>query len=121
MSRIEGKRLDVALEELGSPTQERRVEVDQDEGVGPLPDRSAGAFAPHSLREEIVDFVIPRITEPAILRYDHSVPLLEYLISDLLPQLEEGSELHTLATTFLSDEIVRHRNLVAQIYQGLAA
>ena len=125
-SRVEPERLDVVLERLSPSTPQGPAiaPADQEDFVLPLgkPDRPGGGLASKpSLRDDIVDFVMPRISEPAILRYDRSVPLLEYLVSDLLPQLGEGSELHALATTLVSDEIARHRALIGRIYQGLAA
>src|SRR5215831_3158002 len=108
-TRVEPERLDVVLERLSPSSAQRPAigQADPEDFVLPLgkPDASVGGFANPSLRDDIVDFVMPRISEPAILRHERSVPLLEFLVSDLLPELEEGSELRARATTLISDEI----------------
>src|SRR5262249_8813768 len=79
-----------------------------------------GRLARRSLREEVIDFIIPRIGDPTILRGEHSVSILEHLVCRLLPSLQGTEEMRAVAAAVLSDEIVRHRDLVSRIHRGIA-
>ncbi|MFD2052130.1 hypothetical protein ACFSQT_31315 [Mesorhizobium calcicola] len=77
---------------------------------------SAGA-AGESLDEILSNFVMPGIPEPAILR--RSVPILQHFITNLVPDLEGGEQLKTLARTLMEDEIERHRDLLGRMQEGI--
>jgi hypothetical protein len=49
------------------------------------------------------------------------VPILERLVSHVLPNLEDSEEFRTLAGTLISDEIGRHRDLMTRLNGGIAA
>jgi hypothetical protein len=121
--RIEPERLDLALERLGPAAPRTPGAERTDDPPFVLPpgglNLAAGAFRDTSLHDDIVDFVIPRISDPGILRCDRSVALLEHLVSDLLQQLAESPELRALATTVVSEEITRHRDLMARMYEAV--
>ncbi|WP_320251569.1 hypothetical protein [Mesorhizobium vachelliae] len=73
--------------------------------------------AGESLDEILSNFVMPTIWEPAILR--RSVPILEHFIANLVPDLEGGEQLKTLARTLIEDEIERHRDLLGRMQEGI--
>ncbi|AZN98244.1 hypothetical protein EJ066_14250 [Mesorhizobium sp. M9A.F.Ca.ET.002.03.1.2] len=70
-----------------------------------------------SLDEALINFVMPGIPEPAILR--RSVPILQHFVANLVPDLEGGEQLKTLARTLMEDEIERHRDLLDRIQEGI--
>jgi hypothetical protein len=69
-----------------------------------------------SLDEVLLDFVMPVGAEPGILR--RCVPILQRFVVDLVPDLEGGEQLRTLAVTLMEEEIERHRNLVGRMQEG---
>lgn len=73
--------------------------------------------AGESLDEILSNFVMPAIPEPAILR--RSVPILQHFIANLIPDLEGGEQLKTLARTLIEDEIERHRDLLGRMQEGI--
>jgi hypothetical protein len=81
----------------------------------------ASATAIRSPHQCIVDFVMPRISDPTIFQGDRSISILEQLASDILPNLEESSELRSLAGAIIADEIARHRELLTRIHAGIGA
>jgi len=143
--RIEPQRLDVILETLKPPAQEtpsdaRRTDVRGTDlhgaevrgSDGPqsadfeallqlAAGKQPGRPAPRLLREEMIDFVIPRIGDPAILRGDHSISILEYLVSCVLPTLPGSEEVRAVASAVINDEIGRHRELISRVHRGIAA
>ncbi|MER9967721.1 hypothetical protein [Mesorhizobium sp. M0060] len=76
---------------------------------------SQGA-AGESLDEILANFVMPNIPEPAILR--RSVSILQHLVTHLVPGLEGGEQLKTLARTLIEEEIERHRDLLGRMQEG---
>jgi hypothetical protein len=68
------------------------------------------------LREALAAFVVPRISEPAILNSDHRLAILQ----DLLPRLDQR-DAHALAAAVVRDEIARQRHLLSLLQQGIAA
>jgi hypothetical protein len=83
--------------------------------------RASAAAAIRSPHQCIVDFVMPRISDPTIFQGGRSISILEQLASDILPNLEESSELRSLAGAIIADEIARHRELQTRIHAGIAA
>ncbi|TSE02886.1 hypothetical protein C1D09_027995 [Mesorhizobium intechi] len=79
--------------------------------------QAARDAAGESLDEILSNFVMPAIWEPAILR--RSVPILQHFIADLVPELEGGEQLKTLARTLIEDEIERHRDLLGRMQEGI--
>ncbi|SFT53994.1 hypothetical protein [Mesorhizobium sp. YR577] len=70
-----------------------------------------------SLDEILIDFVMPSIPEPAILR--RSVSILQHFVTHQVPDLDGGEQLKTLARTLMEDEIERHRNLLGRMQEGI--
>ncbi|MER8466534.1 hypothetical protein [Mesorhizobium sp. M1396] len=73
--------------------------------------------AGESLDEILINFVMPSIPEPAIMR--RSVPILQHFVADLVPDLEGGEQLKSLARTLMEDEIERHRDLLGRMQEGI--
>jgi queuine/archaeosine tRNA-ribosyltransferase len=72
-----------------------------------------------SPRQWIADFVEPRMADPVLLQSGRSLSILERLASDIIPALDEGEELRSLAGAIISDEIERHRELAARLHGGI--
>ena len=83
--------------------------------------RRASAAAIRSPHQCIVDFVMPRISDPTIFQGGRSISILEQLASDILPHLEESDELLSLAGAVIADELARHRELLTRLHTGIAA
>ncbi|PBB24203.1 hypothetical protein [Mesorhizobium sp. WSM4304] len=79
--------------------------------------QASGEAAGESLDEILSNFVMPAIPEWAILR--RSVPILQHFIANLVPDLEGGEQLKTLARTLIEDEIERHRDLLGRMQEGI--
>lgn len=124
MSRkVEGERLDVILDRMrqsgevtGTPSPDEFASV-----LGSA--RANGQFPQQggSLEADIVDFTIPRISEPSIFHASRSISLLEHFLHNLLPTLDESEELRVLAAKVISDEISRQRDVLERLQAGLAA
>jgi hypothetical protein len=69
------------------------------------------------LRGALAAFVVPRISEPAILSSDHRLVILQ----DLLPRLDQQEGTYALAAAVVRDEIARQRHLLSLLQQGIAA
>ena len=70
-----------------------------------------------SLDDALIDFIMPRIPDPAILR--RSVSILQHCVTNLVPDLEGGEQLKNLALTLMQDEIERHRELLGRLEGGI--
>lgn len=70
-----------------------------------------------SLDEILIEFVMPRIPDPAILH--QSVSILQHCVTHLVPSLEGGEQLRTFARTLMHDEIERHRELRGRLQRGI--
>jgi hypothetical protein len=68
------------------------------------------------LSKALAEFVVPQISEPAILSSDHRLAILQ----DLLPRLDQR-QAHALAAAVVRDEIARQRYVLSLLQQGIAA
>ena len=82
--------------------------------------RRTSCATTRSLRQYIVDFVEPRISDPTVFQNGRSLSILEHLASDIIPTLDESKELRSLAGAIIADEIERHRELVTRLHSGIA-
>lgn len=64
-----------------------------------------------TLRELLAGFVTPAVTDAAILSGDRAIALLEQLLLETLPQLDEGDEFRELAVAAINNEIEQRRRL----------
>jgi hypothetical protein len=123
--KVEGERLDVVLERLrqtGS-TGATGAAVGAEEFASILGAGGAGEKAPqhNSLEADVIDFTIPRISEPGIFSASRSISLLQHFLEDLLPTLEESEELRVLAARVIGDEISRQRDVLERLQAGIVA
>jgi len=120
--KVEGERLDVVLERLRQ-SGEAGPPLSPDDFKAVLgAARTDGRPAQGgSLETDIVDFTIPRITEPSIFHASRSISLLEHFLDDLLPTLDESEELRVLAAKVIGDEISRQRDVLERLQAGIAA
>lgn len=79
--------------------------------------QSSSNPAGQSVDDALIDFVMPRIPEPAILR--RSVSILQHCVTELVPDLDGGDQLKNLAKTLIDDEIERHRELLGRLQGGI--
>lgn len=132
--RIEGEHRDIALASIAQPTQGALAEIKPPEtSRAPQPasyrdfealisiaGRRGPAAALRSPHQCIADFVMPRISDPAVFQGSHSISILERLASEIIPSLDESEELRSLAGAIIADEIGRHRELLMRLHGGIA-
>ena len=131
--KIQGERLDVVFSRLkqSDGRLKRSDRVERQDDVAPAGEFTAiggsesveerRAEEHDSLEADIVDFTIPRITEPSIFHASRSISLLEHFLDDLLPNLDESEELRVLAARVIGDEISRQRDVLDRLQAGIAA
>ena len=122
-TRIEGQRLDVALQRLR--------ETDTPSAVTDLVSVTAasqkhdgdghGDTADHSPQMRLVDFIMPTISNPAIFHDHNAVLLLEHLRDEVLPHLTDDPELTEIVTKVIDDELDRHRFVRECRMSGIAS
>jgi hypothetical protein len=124
--KIQGERLDVVFGRLRqSDGVERPEAVVPPKEFFPIGDGDSveerRTEESESLESDLVDFTIPRITEPSIFHASRSISLLEHFLDDLLPNLDESEELRVLAARVIGDEISRQREVLNRLQAGIAA
>ncbi|WP_295806564.1 hypothetical protein [uncultured Nitratireductor sp.] len=67
--------------------------------------------------ELLADFVAPETPNVEVL--ERSVPILEHFVTEMVPELRGGKELHEMATTLLAEEIERHQYLLRRMQGGV--
>lgn len=92
-------------------------------GAGSRPERADAGAAPalpslggRSLEEVLLDFVAPRVDAPGLMR--RSIAILQHCAAEIVPKLEGGEQLRTLARNLIEDEIARHRDLLHRLQRG---
>jgi hypothetical protein len=133
--RIEGDHRDMALASAAAPARVAEIKPPGTTSIGaPKPashrdfetlisiaGRRASASTGRSPHQCIIDFVMPRISDPTVFQGGRPISILERLASDILPNLEENDELRSLAGAVIADEIARHRELLMRLHSGIAA
>ena len=130
--RIESERPGLALDRIGQRAPKPTTDVKPSDSrpaeaklpapkpfeafVNPAQQRAA-----NSPRRRLADFVTPKISDPGVLQSAQLVPILERLVSSVLPNLKDSEELRALASTLIADEIARHRDLATRLHSGIAA
>jgi hypothetical protein len=69
-----------------------------------------------SINDVLVQYVRPRVPDPAILR--RATSILEDCISELLPRLGGGEQLRSMADALMHDEIDRHLEILKKLHGG---
>jgi len=74
-----------------------------------------------SLNEVIEAYIMPEVPDPVGLQPAQRLPKLSALLSDVLPELKDNGNIHSLAEIVICNEIDRHRDLLHRLNQGLPA
>lgn len=64
-----------------------------------------------TLTEDLADLVMPQIADPEIFQSAQYTAILDELVSDVLPEIEEDVEVRGLVAVLLTEELDRHRSL----------
>jgi hypothetical protein len=120
---IDPQRLDLVLAETArtAPDPATRAQIEAFESLLRTRYRDSRQLPFDSVREEIVDFIMPRIGNPAIFSSARYLELLGEVIEHILPSLGENDEISAIATRVVEEEIERHREVQDRIYQALGA
>jgi hypothetical protein len=129
VERIRYERRGVAVEPPGPRSEETFKKPDAAEAqefaeflqtTGPLlfEDLSAERNSPS---QDIADFIMPRLAEPALLQAGRSLRILEELMGTILPTFE-SEEFQSVATAIVHLEIRRRRDLLERFHlAGMSA
>ena len=121
--RIQNEAADVGLDRLSSPAAEPDVAAAAEEFTALLKvaeRRRSGSAARTSPSEDLADFIMPRLTQPAILQGGRSLEILEHLVTAVIPTFEGNHQLRSLATAVIAAEITRRRDLLDRLHRGIA-
>lgn len=124
--RIQNEPVEFGLDRLDPPTGvpstgASAAEVDEFSALLKVAERRLSAVeARTSPNEDLADFIMPRLTRPAILQGGRSLAILEHLVAAVIPSLEESHQLRSLATAAIAAEITRRRDLLDRLHQGIA-
>lgn len=120
-SRIDGQRLDIVLQRIRERDPVRSiVELDEaeeysGEGIGQKRLKLA------SLETQLIDFIMPLISDPSIFESRNVRMLLEGLCEDILPNLDAPAELIDLAIKLCDEELQRHEFVSENRQSGIAS
>lgn len=118
--RSKGERLDVALEKMRAAGE--AVAIPDAEGfIEGLTGSANEDAADASLVSEIIECVIPRVTEPSIFRAGRPLLLLEYLRDEILPVMDDAPDLRELTRKVIEDEISRQRDILERLQSSIVA
>lgn len=114
---VEDKRM---LDNGVAPVQPAKT-AEETENTSELANTIVRGARRRSLRRELNDYVMPKVTDPSILHASSLINILEDFAVNHLPKLEGTQELRALAETVIKDEIARARAFVNRRDQGIAA
>jgi hypothetical protein len=120
---IDRQRLDVVLAETArtAPDAATRVQIEAFESLLRTRYKDARRLPFDSVREEISDFIMPRIGNPGIFNSARYMEILGDVIARILPSMGESDEISGIAINVIEEEIERHREVQDRIYQALGA
>lgn len=121
-SRIEGQRLDVVLQRLRETDAPNAV-TELEQLLPPTRKKETGArpAANRSAEAQLVDYIMPLISDPSIFQDHNSIMLLEHLRDEVLPGLHDDPELTELAIRVIDDEVARHQLVRERRMSGIAS
>lgn len=118
--KIEGERLDIVLQKLRDRGEAAALEnVKEFESL--LKPSVARAAPPSKIEAQLLDFLMPIITDSSIFQEGRTIGLLEHLRDNLLPQWNGAPEMTELASRMIDDEIDRYRFLRERRQECVAA
>ena len=120
---IDRQRLDVVLAETARTTTDpaTRAQVEAFESLIRTRYKDSQRLPFNSVRDEITDFIMPRIRNSGILNSSRYMELLGHVVALILPSLGEGEDIREIAIAVIEEEMARHRELQDRIYQALGA
>ena len=120
---IDRQRLDIVLAETARTTTDpaTRAQVEAFESLIRTRYKDSQRLPFNSVRDEITDFIMPRIGNSGILNSLRYMELLGHVVALILPSLGEGDEIKEIAIAVIEEEMERHRELQDRIYQTLGA
>ena len=120
---IDRHRLDVVLAETARVTTDpaTRAQIEAFESLIRTRHRDARYLPFSSIRDEIADFVMPRVGNSGIFNSARYMEILGCVIEQVLPSFDESDEISAIATAVIEEEMERHRELQERIYQALGA
>ena len=118
--KIEGERLALARQSVRSKGDGAPIpSTDEFEALLNRPAGKSAAGA--SIESMLVDFIMPNIKDAGIFQENRIIMLLQHFRDEVLPQLNESSEMTQLATRVIEDEIARFTDLRERRQTGIAA
>src|SRR5690242_20223563 len=107
------QRLDDVLASLrgASPEAATRAQLKEFEVVLRARQRRQQRASGPTLTEDLAELVMPQIADPAIFQSAQYTAILDELVSDVLPEIEEDVEVRGLVAVLLTEELDRHRSL----------
>lgn len=115
--RIEGQRLDVALQETARRTSDpaTRAQVEAFEALLRTRYRGRGLGGARSLHEELAEFTMPRIADAGIFQSARYLDILDHVLADVLPNLDVDDEVKAIAAAIVEEVAESHRDLQDRI------
>ncbi|SEM59324.1 hypothetical protein SAMN04515666_11524 [Bosea lupini] len=107
------QRLDDVLASLrgASPEAATRAQLKEFEALLRARQRRQQRASGPTLTEDLAELVMPQIADPAIFQSAQYTAILDELVSDVLPEIEEDVEVRGLVAVLLMEELDRHRSL----------
>lgn len=107
------QRLDDVLASLrgASPEAATRAQLKEFEALLRARQRRQQRAGGPRLTEDLAELVMPQIADPEIFQSARYTAILDELVTDVLPRIEEDVEVRELVTLLLTEELDRHRTL----------
>lgn len=121
--RIDRQRLDVVLADISRTTTDSatRAQIEGFEALLRARHRDWQRSDFTSVREEITDFIMPRIGNASILQSVRYMEILNNVVERILPYLDENDEIISIAVAVIEEEMARHRELQERVHEALGA
>jgi hypothetical protein len=113
-----GPQSEETLRKPGAAEIQEFAELLQTPGPSDFEDLPAERNSPS---QDIADFIMPRLAEPALLQAGRSLVLLEELMGTIIPTFEDSEEFQSVATAVIHSEIARRRDLQERLHRGISA
>lgn len=120
---IDRQRLDVVLRESARAATDpaTRAQVEAFESLIRTRYRDSRRLPFDSIRDQIGDFIMPRIGNPGIFSSTRYMQILGHVAEQILPAMGESDDISGIAIAVIKEEMQRHRELQERIYQALGA
>lgn len=107
------QRLDDVLASLrgASPEAATRAQLKEFEALLKARQRRQQRAGGPTLTEDLAELVMPQIADPEIFQSGRYTAILDELVTEVLPTIEEDVEVRELVALLLTEELDRHRTL----------